>query len=257
MLNNLTANIKVCVDHSVNIAIFIQYLAQWSFTNLAHNKHIHDGHVWTYNSIEGLKTYFPYWTTDQIKLVIKNSVDAGLVQKGNYNKSGYDRTLWYALTEKGRGYYPELNEPGTSQLRSTTHLVEIPNGFGKNTKPIPSTTTSSLRSKKDINKKTLISKKGVDPEQLAIVMENNPHEISEQLAEDWIRKRKAKKNPITKTCITRVNNALTKIRDLLKVSPHEAFARMVEKGWISLELEYFKKPQGRIDEKDPLNFVWS
>lgn len=242
MLNTLTANISVATDYSVEVAIFIQYLAQWSFKNLANKKHIHDGLVWTYNSIEAFKKYFPYWSTDQIKLVIKKAIEAGLVQKGNYNKTTYDRTSWYALTEQGRRYYPELEMPETSKPCTTSDLVETPNGFGKNTQPIP---TNKPTSKKDINIKTLISKKAVDSEQLTIVMQNNPHEIPEQLAEDWIRKRKAKKNPVTKTCITRVNNALTKIQDLLKVSPHEAFARMVEKGWLSLELQYFVQPQGK------------
>jgi len=259
MLNNLNANIQACIDHSVDVAIFLNYMAQWSYHNLANNKNIHDGLVWTYNSIEAFKKYFPYWTSKQILYVIKKAMDAGLVQKGNYNKSGYDRTSWYALTAKGRAYYPELNEPPSSEDRSTTHLTKLANGFDKIGKPIP---TNKPTNKKDINIKTLISKKAskpVDPEQLAIATENNPHEIPEQMIEDWIRKRKAKKNPLTKTCVTRVNNALTKIRDLLKISPTEAFAKMVAKGWLSLELEYFQptKPQGRSNEKDNFaNSTW-
>lgn len=251
MINTFNANIAI--DFSLEVAIFLQQLAQWSFYNLAHNKHIHDGTVWTYNTVESFKKFFPYWTTKQIWLVIQKSIDQGLVQKGNYNKTTYDRTSWYALTDKGRRYFPELNDPETSKPCTTSDFPKKENGFSQKENTIP---TNNTTNKKDINKKTLISKKGINAEQLAIVKENNPHDLPEQTIEDWIRKRKFQKNPVTLTDIISVNSTLTKIKDLLKISPTEAFAKMVAKGWKSLEIEYFEKPekpQGRSTNNGSLD----
>src|SRR5690606_10484008 len=46
------------------------------------------------------QNYFPYFTQKQIKYLIKQAIEFGLVVKGNFNKKGYDRTNWYSLSDK-------------------------------------------------------------------------------------------------------------------------------------------------------------
>ena len=263
MLNTLTANISIATDYSVEVAIFVQYVAQWAYKNLANEKHIHDGFVWTFNTHKAFQKYFPYWSSDQIKRVIKKAIDDGLVQKANYNKTKYDRTCWYALTEKGRRFYPELATPEIDIGRSTSDETKSPNGRDEIASPIPTTNTTS---KKDINIKTLISQKdpcspalkklnSKDAEEMDMMLADNPHDIPVQMLLDWKIVRIGKKKPITMTAWNRVNFALNRIVMKLNIPAIEAFSIMVAKSWTSLEFQYFVQPQGKQQNNNKDSFT--
>lgn len=102
-------NVGIAKDHSPSIALFIGHLAYWAEKNLSNNKNIHDGLVWSFDTLDALCDQFPYFTRRQIETMIKNSVEAGLVAKGNYNQTQYDRTCWYALTPAAYDYLPHLS----------------------------------------------------------------------------------------------------------------------------------------------------
>jgi hypothetical protein len=59
-------------------------------------------------------------------------IDDGLVITGNYNKVAYDRTLWYALTQKGKCI---LHFDGMEN-------TEMSKGNPQNVKPIPNINTN-------------------------------------------------------------------------------------------------------------------
>lgn len=101
-----------------NAATIYENLCHWTAKNAANGRHDYDGQTWTYNSISAFSKLFPYLTPDQIRGALAKLLKADLIAKGNYNKAGYDRTLWYAV-------------------KSQMHLVKIPNGVGENPKPIP------------------------------------------------------------------------------------------------------------------------
>jgi hypothetical protein len=101
-----------------NAATIYENLVHWTKKNEANGRHSYDGKTWTYNSISAFEELFSYLSKDQIRGALKKLLDAGLIEKGNYNKAGYDRTLWYSV-------------------KSQMHLVKIPNGVGENPKPIP------------------------------------------------------------------------------------------------------------------------
>ncbi len=261
MINSFNTNIAV--KYSVEVAIFLQHIAQWSLNNLSHNKHIHDGYVWTYNTHEGLKKFFPYWSTDQIRRVIKKAVDEGLVQKGNYNKTKYDHTCWYALTDQGGRLYPELSISEIATKQSMSDETKSPDQRREITEPIPTINTTS---KKDINIKTLISKKdsclpalkklnSKDAEEMDMMLADNPHDIPLQMLLDWKMVRRGKKKSVTKTAWNRVNSALNRIVMKLSIPAIEAFSKMVSKEWISLEFQYFVQPQGKQQNNNKDNFT--
>jgi hypothetical protein len=102
-------NVGIAKDHSPSIALFIAHLAHWAEKNLSNNTNIHDGLVWSYDTLDALCEQFPYFTRRQIETIIKNCVEAGLVVKGNYNQTQYDRTCWYALTPVAYNYFPHLS----------------------------------------------------------------------------------------------------------------------------------------------------
>jgi hypothetical protein len=84
----------------VSQALWTQQLHYWLEVHrkAGHTRtHRHDGRWWTWNSIDDWQTQFPFWSTPTVKRVIGHSVKAGVTLTGNYNRAGYDRTLWYTL----------------------------------------------------------------------------------------------------------------------------------------------------------------
>ena len=118
-------SVSIAIDHSPVMAIWLDYLANRIENNLSLNKHIHDGLCWIYDTLDALCLKFPYFSRRQIERLINNSVKEGLIVKGNYNHTTYDRTVWYALTPKAYFYYQHLI---TEKNLKTLYLSISPNG---------------------------------------------------------------------------------------------------------------------------------
>jgi hypothetical protein len=119
----------VAVAEQVGVvpAILFQNIAFWCQHSMANDTNFHDGLYWTYNSVKALKALFPYLSASQIDTGMKKLINAGLVVKGNYNNSAYDRTAWYAITKNGKSIFE----------KSKMEIREIENGFPENREPIP------------------------------------------------------------------------------------------------------------------------
>lgn len=139
-------SVSIAIDHSPVMAIWLDYLANRIENNLSLKKHIHEGLCWIYDTLDALCEKFPYFNRRQIEHLINNSIKAGLVVKGNYNHTSYDRTVWYALTPKAYFYYQHLI---TQKNLTTLYLsisqncemdfTEFVNGFHKIVTTIPIT----------------------------------------------------------------------------------------------------------------------
>lgn len=117
-------------------AILIDNLYFWIMKNCANNKHLYDGRYWVYNSQNAWAKLFPYLTTRQVGYAIKKLLDEDIIMKGNYNKSNYDRTLWYSFSDNGI----------TILQNYGYHFTKLSNGYDKIVTPIPD-------NKQDINTK--------------------------------------------------------------------------------------------------------
>jgi len=94
-------DVDVAVKYGMDVATFIKNISFWVVKNQSNNEHFHDGRYWTYNKLDAFTLIFPYWSKDQIRRIIVKCVNHDLIVKGNYNKSGYDQTLWYSLSDFG------------------------------------------------------------------------------------------------------------------------------------------------------------
>ncbi len=113
----------IAAKYGVDEAIMIYNLSFWIRKNEANGKHYYDGRFWTYNSAEAFTKLFPFWTSRQVRRVLKSLEEKGIIVTGNYNSSAYDRTTWYAF--------------GDSFLRNgQIHFTETSNGDAKNGKCI-------------------------------------------------------------------------------------------------------------------------
>ena len=102
-------DIDIAIEYGVNCAIIIQNLYYWIKKNEANEKHFHDGKYWTYSSVKAFEKLFPYWSSKQITSILHKLEESELIVSGNFNKSPYDRTKWYALTEKGNALFQKEN----------------------------------------------------------------------------------------------------------------------------------------------------
>ena len=92
---------EVAREFGVNAAILFQNLGFWVAKNQANGVNIHEGRAWTYNSRKAYHQLFSYLSERQIEIAFKRLVDAGLVVTGRFNRLGFDRTLWYSLSDTG------------------------------------------------------------------------------------------------------------------------------------------------------------
>ena len=123
---------EIAVKYGINAAVLLQNLGYWIKQNEANETNFFDGTYWTYNSRRAYRELFPYMSERQIDTAFRKLIDDGLVITGNYNKVAYDRTLWYALTQKGKCI---LHFDGMEN-------TEMSDAKPQNVKPIPNINTN-------------------------------------------------------------------------------------------------------------------
>jgi len=115
---------KVAKEHGVIAAVILYNLDFWIKKNKANEKHFYDGTYWTYNSARAFTEVFEFLSERQIQACLKKLVEDGILITGNYNKIAYDRTLWYAITEKGYSILRNGGMETTKMSNGTTQIVE-------------------------------------------------------------------------------------------------------------------------------------
>ena len=110
-------NTKVATEYGINCAVILQHLLECVEHNKANNVNFYDNSYWTFNSTKAFQELFPYLSPKQIRTTLEALQNNGLIKTGNYNETTYDRTLWYALTEKGLSLFNDSPaEPVTNQF---------------------------------------------------------------------------------------------------------------------------------------------
>jgi hypothetical protein len=120
-------DIEVAKAYGIEEAVILNNLYFWIEKNRANGLHFYDGYYWTYNSVKAFNELFPYMSAKKIKNALNHLIEEGILITGNYNKSAYDRTLWYALTQKGKCIC----------LNGQMEMTEKENGNDQKGEPIP------------------------------------------------------------------------------------------------------------------------
>ena len=243
---------EIAKEYGVNIAIFLDNMAFWTRTNASNKQNLHEDRYWSYGTPEFFANYFPYWKPRLIKDIIKKCKDEGLLLKNNFNKKGYDRTSWYALSDKA---LIALNldrtclKPAETLIgRKTSYPLDVKRTMDetKNVRPIPDTkpdTKPDNKSKEKINKK-----------ESELIMQDNPHAIPIELIEEWgaIRNK-----PITARVWNKTNKVMGQL-GVMGLKPLEAFEYMLERQWQGMEVRYFSSgPQKNVSPRKNTGFETS
>ena len=135
--------VDIAVKYGVNAAILLNNIYFWCQKNKANKHNYFDGSYWTYNSRSAFTEIFPYFSERQIKTALDKLIADGVIKIGCYNKNVWDKSLWYALTDKGWSIMQERR----------VDLSEMSNRSDTNVRPIPDTKTTDLNpySKPDKN----------------------------------------------------------------------------------------------------------
>ena len=141
-------DIEEADKYGIKEAILLANIRHWLDKNKANGSNIYDGRVWTYNSHKAFSELFPYMSAKQIRTALNKLSDAGILITGNYNKSAYDRTLWYTIDEPA--YLQDAGDKTRTSI-SPNGRVDLTNAsipFAHMGSPIPDINTDS---KPDIN----------------------------------------------------------------------------------------------------------
>ena len=131
-------DIDIAKDYGILEAILLNNLWYWIEKNRANETNFFDGEYWTYNSNRAFNELFPYATPRKINYALTRLQEEGLIKTGNYNQSAYDRTLWYAFTEKGKSIVQKCK----------MDVSNLSNGNVGFVKPIPNINTNIKPNKK-------------------------------------------------------------------------------------------------------------
>lgn len=146
ILNRYTMEHQFCIElascYGIEEAIIIHKLYFWIKKNVANGNNFHDGRYWTYNSSKAFSILFPYMTESKIYRVLKSLEEKGLIVKGNYNDTKYDRTTWYSLSDKAikELYALKYDTNGFSESvlqNNEKDFAKMQNGNNESEKPIP------------------------------------------------------------------------------------------------------------------------
>lgn len=130
-------DVDLAARYGIAEAILLNHLEYWIEHNRANQKNFFEGRYWTFNSNKALREIFPYLSEKKIRNALNHLQEEGLILTGNFNKLAYDRTLWYALTEKGKSILP----------KGQMEMYETANGSNRKGEPIPPNNPSIIPNK--------------------------------------------------------------------------------------------------------------
>lgn len=204
----------VAQKYGINAAIILQNIGYWIKQNEANQTNFYDGRYWTFNSKRAYGELFPYMSKRQIETAFQKLIDDGVIVTGNYNKLAYDRTLWYALTQKGKSilHFGEMEN----------HITG--NGRPQNGEPIPDINPDVTPLVNPVGKK---ERKSFD---LIIAAYTADPETTELLKE-WLKVRKAKRAAMTDRAIKMNIDKLDDLALESRMSVPEYLSEVIRRGW--------------------------
>ena len=233
-------DVEIAEKYGIVPAIILNHLQFWILKNKANNVNFYDGYYWTYNSIKAFKELFPYVSEKQIITALSKLENEGLIITGNYNKIAYDRTKWYALTEKGFSILQNRE----------THLPEMSNGNDTEGKPIPYINTdinSDINT--DIKK---VSKKESKKESYEEILDTIQDQGLKELYLEYIKMRKMIKAPMTNRALTTLINKVNSLEPCNVENQKQLLDKAILNNWKSVYP--LKEDEKKTESKEPKRY---
>lgn len=124
MLRYMTFDVDVATKYGTNVSILLGNINYWIQKNKENGKHFHDGRYWTYNTVAAFHSLMPFMSENVINTALAKAEAEGLLVTGNYNKLPFDRTKWYALTEKGERLFQAPKNAATDSKSESESISQ-------------------------------------------------------------------------------------------------------------------------------------
>ena len=92
-------NDNIAKKYGITEAIILNKMVFYIEKNIVNRKKFIDGNYWIYNSNKAWKSLFIYLSEKNIRTAIDNLLKKGAIKTAQYNKTNYDRTLWYSIID--------------------------------------------------------------------------------------------------------------------------------------------------------------
>lgn len=226
-------DVDIAKEYGLLEAILLNHLYFWIEKNRANEANFFDGNYWTFNSTRAFNELFPYATQKKIQTALNHLKEENIIVTGNYNKSAYDRTLWYAITEKGKCIITK------SKIENSNTGNEVI-GDGQ---PTPDKKPDKKPDEKPEKKEKKKSKKPVNYDEI-INAKISDTELK-HLLHDFIKMRNLKKKPLTDRAL------IIQINKLMKLNPNlDIQKKIVEKSIVKCWDEFY---QFKEDNSNDIN----
>lgn len=103
----------LAIGLGLNEAILLQKIHGW----LQCTPKEHIGRNWIYNSYKSWHEQLPFMSETAIKRAIKNLIDKEIILTENFNKSSFDKTLWYSIDYEKLNKIVEISDSVKSDYR--------------------------------------------------------------------------------------------------------------------------------------------
>ena len=242
--NGIIFDARIAEKFSVEEAIVINKLFGWIKHNATNGKNFKEGRYWTFNSISAFKKYFPFWNESKIKRILIDLAGCTekseskpkhepIIIKGNFNKSSFDRTIWYSFTDDFFAYLVKLG------YNLSSDIPQAENGYsadGQMEIPQAEEQYQLINQNYNNQKEEKPSKKKSFDFLAALICIG----IEEQIAKDWMKIRASKKASDSETAFKQLKTALESINNTYRISATDAISICVTNGWYGCKPSYFE-----------------
>jgi len=263
-------DIAIAEEYGIEEAILIHHFQHWIMINKRMGTNKHEGATWTYQTQKWIIAHFPYWKNrKKIERLIRSLIDKKVIKTGNFNKSSYDRTTWYAFNDEHKfliGIQEDkmLFEATSEPMDTSDHSngqgcpmerMKVSNGMEGSGPPIPDTKTDT-KTKIDIpDGISSHPHKKCERDDTNSVFFNRTTSEFENLNEERMSKLR-RAYPCTD-----IEAELVKIKLWLEENPKGKRRKGTWKfvlDWFSRSSEYAKYAQGKkvVSDKCPKNYEY-
>lgn len=102
---------EIATEVGIPAAIVLHNIFYWCKRNEERGLHLHEGRHWMYCTQAEFAKQIPYLSERTLRRALTDLREHGLLLVANYNKIAFDRTCWYAPSDRALAVYANSDAP--------------------------------------------------------------------------------------------------------------------------------------------------